>query len=203
MACFRRFLEVFKTVGLGMATCLVALVGAVIGMIMGAMAGQTKETGFFRGAGIGAFGGVVLSMDVLESVVHGQTFHLEAVLVSMANGKVFREWVIPAIVGAYQQQVLAGDESTFEVAFDIFSSGVPRGLLLESIQKLQLLDISYEPNNEACGHQASCAICLQDFEDGDAVRRLPQCRHIYHGACVDRWLSRRGSCPMCRKEIVI
>ncbi|CAN6453521.1 unnamed protein product [Victoria cruziana] len=121
----------------------------------------------------------------------------------MANGKVFREWVIPAIVGAYQQQVLAGDESTFEVAFDIFSSGVPRGLLLESIQKLQLLDISYEPNNEACGHQASCAICLQDFEDGDAVRRLPQCRHIYHGACVDRWLSRRGSCPMCRKEIVI
>ncbi|KAF3788227.1 NEP1-interacting protein 1 [Nymphaea thermarum] len=126
----------------------------------------------------------------------------EAVLVSMVNGKVFREWVIPAVVDAYEQQV-EGFESSYEMAIDIFSSGATEGLLLESIQKLKVLDITYEQAQEDWGHQTSCAICLQDFQDGDAVRRLPQCLHIFHGVCIDGWLSRRSSCPMCRKEIVI
>ncbi|XP_010543042.1 PREDICTED: RING-H2 finger protein ATL57 [Tarenaya hassleriana] len=43
-----------------------------------------------------------------------------------------------------------------------------------------------------------CAICLSDFEDGEAVKVIPYCRHVFHVACVDTWLSSHVSCPFCR-----
>jgi hypothetical protein len=44
----------------------------------------------------------------------------------------------------------------------------------------------------------SCAICLEKMEDEDNVRGL-DCAHVFHVACVDKWLSRqRSSCPVCR-----
>ena len=46
----------------------------------------------------------------------------------------------------------------------------------------------------------SCIICITDFEENDGIRMLPCC-HIYHFACVDNWLSRKKTCPMCRSSI--
>lgn len=49
-----------------------------------------------------------------------------------------------------------------------------------------------------------CAICLESFLDGDALRLLP-CRHIFHVVCADKWLEKQAlpgdsdpSCPMCK-----
>ena len=33
-------------------------------------------------------------------------------------------------------------------------------------------------------------------QDGELVRTLP-CFHLYHQGCVDTWLVRRDSCPVC------
>eukprot|EP00614_Pseudopedinella_elastica_P015083 CAMPEP_0172584022 /NCGR_PEP_ID=MMETSP1068-20121228/3592_1 /TAXON_ID=35684 /ORGANISM="Pseudopedinella elastica, Strain CCMP716" /LENGTH=230 /DNA_ID=CAMNT_0013378045 /DNA_START=158 /DNA_END=850 /DNA_ORIENTATION=- len=49
-------------------------------------------------------------------------------------------------------------------------------------------------------HQASCAVCLGDFCEEDEVKNL-KCRHIYHGACLDQWLSRSNICPMCKRNV--
>ena len=45
-----------------------------------------------------------------------------------------------------------------------------------------------------------CAICLVDLEDGDMTRVL-KCQHTYHKDCLDSWLERRVSCPLCIRKI--
>nr|CAG8475922.1 6290_t:CDS:2 [Entrophospora candida] len=43
-----------------------------------------------------------------------------------------------------------------------------------------------------------CAICLEDFDDGDELRFLP-CKHEYHAECIDPWLIEKSSlCPLCK-----
>ncbi|KAA8495598.1 E3 ubiquitin-protein ligase [Porphyridium purpureum] len=45
-----------------------------------------------------------------------------------------------------------------------------------------------------------CAICIDNFEEGDQVREL-ECSHIYHKACIDPWLYQSSTCPVCKREI--
>ncbi|CAG8628952.1 1757_t:CDS:1 [Cetraspora pellucida] len=48
--------------------------------------------------------------------------------------------------------------------------------------------------------EETCAICLEDFDDGDKIRELP-CRHCYHVECIDPWLTTKSSsCPLCKKD---
>lgn len=55
-------------------------------------------------------------------------------------------------------------------------------------------------NKADCHENDNCIICITDFEENDGIRMLPCC-HIYHFACVDNWLSRKKTCPMCRCSI--
>ncbi|CAN6466116.1 unnamed protein product [Victoria cruziana] len=56
----------------------------------------------------------------------------------------------------------------------------------------------YSSGVELAGATAECAICLSEFADGERVRVLPRCRHGFHVACVETWLSSHDSCPTCR-----
>ncbi|CAG8667872.1 14465_t:CDS:1 [Dentiscutata erythropus] len=48
--------------------------------------------------------------------------------------------------------------------------------------------------------EETCAICLEDFDDGDKIRELP-CHHYYHVECIDPWLTTKSSsCPLCKKD---
>ena len=46
-----------------------------------------------------------------------------------------------------------------------------------------------------------CSVCLEAFRKGEKVRSLPQCGHVFHRACVDRWLRMHSACPMCRTPL--
>jgi len=63
--------------------------------------------------------------------------------------------------------------------------------------------VTYVPDGgKAAGEGADeCAICLAEFEDGQAMRVLPQCGHAFHAACVDTWLRGHSSCPSCRRVL--
>lgn len=41
----------------------------------------------------------------------------------------------------------------------------------------------------------------QEFQAGDSARSLPVCRHTFHLPCIDGWLLRHASCPLCRRAV--
>uniref|UniRef100_A0A8C4QMX6 RING-type domain-containing protein n=1 Tax=Eptatretus burgeri TaxID=7764 RepID=A0A8C4QMX6_EPTBU len=47
----------------------------------------------------------------------------------------------------------------------------------------------------------NCIICCNEFNFGDAVTNLP-CLHLFHTACIDSWLQRSATCPVCRYHLV-
>ncbi|XAR67032.1 hypothetical protein NMG60_11013445 [Bertholletia excelsa] len=46
-----------------------------------------------------------------------------------------------------------------------------------------------------------CAVCLSRFEDIEILRLLPKCKHAFHIDCIDQWLEKHSSCPLCRHRI--
>uniref|UniRef100_A0A6C0JUJ1 RING-type domain-containing protein n=1 Tax=viral metagenome TaxID=1070528 RepID=A0A6C0JUJ1_9ZZZZ len=52
------------------------------------------------------------------------------------------------------------------------------------------------------GEKGSCTICQEDFQDGERVRAISKCQHLFHMNCIDSWLAKKGSCPLCRTHII-
>ncbi|KAA8520658.1 hypothetical protein F0562_014914 [Nyssa sinensis] len=49
----------------------------------------------------------------------------------------------------------------------------------------------------------SCAVCLYEFEVGEEIRWLANCKHIFHRSCLDRWMDHdQKTCPLCRTPFV-
>ena len=49
----------------------------------------------------------------------------------------------------------------------------------------------------------SCSICLEPFKEQVDIVRILSCRHIFHTACIDSWLTAHSLCPLCRQQVRI
>ena len=48
----------------------------------------------------------------------------------------------------------------------------------------------------------TCFICMDNYKINELKRILPNCSHYFHKKCVDKWLKKRASCPVCRDELI-
>ncbi|XP_043203769.1 protein goliath-like [Amphibalanus amphitrite] len=56
-------------------------------------------------------------------------------------------------------------------------------------------------DDEQLGDAECCAVCLESYRAAECVRMLP-CSHQFHMVCVDPWLLKNRSCPMCKMDIL-
>lgn len=45
-----------------------------------------------------------------------------------------------------------------------------------------------------------CSICFCDFQQGEPTKQL-SCKHIYHAACISKWLTINCLCPLCKGDM--
>ncbi|CEM37943.1 unnamed protein product [Vitrella brassicaformis CCMP3155] len=69
-----------------------------------------------------------------------------------------------------------------------------RGLTPAQIERLPCSVVT-APQHEGC------SICLEDLKEGETVRVLQQCGHVFHKSCIDIWLLRNAVCPLCKMSI--
>ncbi|KAL8462538.1 hypothetical protein ACS0TY_032738 [Phlomoides rotata] len=191
--------KLLKNIVVALLTCIFAIGGATVGVISGALKGQTTETGILRGVGVGAVTGAITGVQLMELILNGEPFSKVALICSLVNGKIFMEWVSPAVLKAYQWQISTMETGLMEIS-DIFEVITIRGLSQDTIQELPSFEFNRDKTALQCP-DTTCAICLQDLKDGESTRLLPSCRHFFHMHCIDEWLTRQGTCPVCRKDV--
>ena len=51
------------------------------------------------------------------------------------------------------------------------------------------------------GEEGFCPVCQTRLEDGERVRAVAKCQHLFHAKCLEPWLTTNNTCPLCRIEI--
>ncbi|KAB5527042.1 hypothetical protein DKX38_020889 [Salix brachista] len=46
-----------------------------------------------------------------------------------------------------------------------------------------------------------CSICLGEYQEKEVLRIMPKCGHNFHLSCIDVWLRKHSTCPVCRFSI--
>ncbi|KAK9288817.1 hypothetical protein L1049_017282 [Liquidambar formosana] len=86
------------------------------------------------------------------------------------------------------------NENDYEMLLALDENNHQHGASINQINSLPESTVQTDNFEEAC------AICLETPTSGDTIRHLP-CLHKFHKDCIDPWLSRRTSCPVCKLSI--
>ncbi|CAK7327243.1 unnamed protein product [Dovyalis caffra] len=79
-----------------------------------------------------------------------------------------------------------------------------RGLDQSVIRSIPVFKFKKEGSNVRNLGESSfceCAVCLNEFQEAEKLRRIPNCSHIFHIDCIDVWLQSNANCPLCRTSI--
>ncbi|GLJ55442.1 hypothetical protein SUGI_1190450 [Cryptomeria japonica] len=84
---------------------------------------------------------------------------------------------------------------TSETTFPASSASARR--IKETLSVLAFRDLTVTEVDD------SCAVCLGSFEEDDEIRKLCNCRHIFHRECLDKWTDYyKETCPLCRSDLL-
>ncbi|XP_059650887.1 RING-H2 finger protein ATL16-like [Cornus florida] len=58
-----------------------------------------------------------------------------------------------------------------------------------------------EEKEQSQTSRCECAVCLNEFQEEENLRVIPNCGHVFHIDCIDVWLQSNANCPLCRRSI--
>ncbi|KAF3440787.1 hypothetical protein FNV43_RR19073 [Rhamnella rubrinervis] len=157
-------------------TFFFALVGTLLGAMTGALIGQETESGFVRGAAVGAISGAVFSIEVFESSLVlwqsdesgiGCLLYLIDVIASLLSGRLVRE-------EDWSSHVKCRAKSGYQHLRYRGAKGLPG----DSVERIPKIKITSKNNVDASGEKASCSVCLQDFQLGDNKKLASLQSHV-------------------------
>lgn len=92
------------------------------------------------------------------------------------------------------------EEMGFEQLLSRFGDGSEnKGASADTIANLPVYEYR-KPDRPESEDMRSCSVCLEDFAAAEVLRTLP-CFHRYHKDCIDEWLLRDATCPVCKHAV--
>lgn len=77
-------------------------------------------------------------------------------------------------------------------------TNVVHGLEPVAVAAIPTVKYSHECFKSREDEDAQCSICLADYQDKEILRIMPSCHHNFHLSCIDVWLQKQSTCPICR-----
>eukprot|EP00250_Pteridium_aquilinum_P013188 c21188_g1_i2 orf=258-935(+) len=74
-----------------------------------------------------------------------------------------------------------------------------QGLSTSFRQKLPI--ILFNNEFKSTSQDTRCTVCLNDYQLNEKLRQLPLCNHLFHVPCIDEWLAKNTTCPICRLSL--
>jgi hypothetical protein len=111
------------------------------------------------------------------------------------------------------QEIAAEESESSNPADDnsVDSSATSTSKAVTKEEKVKIADDTNESAHDAVvitaeddikEHDVACAICLNDYKEGDMILNGTSCEHIFHASCAMLWLEKHDHCPFCRKQMV-
>ncbi len=86
----------------------------------------------------------------------------------------------------YDHQLQRDIEKAIELSLRDYKPPKPKSVTNSNIIKVKFIN--------------SCSICQESFNESDDVNILV-CKHMFHKDCINQWLNRSNTCPLCRCKI--
>lgn len=88
----------------------------------------------------------------------------------------------------------------------MYSPGMmePRGLDDAAIRSIPILQFRNRGGKSKDSGERSfceCAVCLNEFQENEKLKIIPNCSHVFHIDCIDIWLQNNANCPLCRTSV--
>jgi len=107
-------------------------------------------------------------------------------------------------MGIYAEIFLIGEEYDSSRVEDL-EQGIASPLLDQGLDESQRKAIPStlitEPGRKDL-QLLNCAICLDGFEIGETLTKLPGCGHVFHTNHIDEWFKKSSRCPLCRSSVL-
>ncbi|XP_028322284.1 E3 ubiquitin-protein ligase RNF167 [Gouania willdenowi] len=176
---------------------------------------HAQQAGFDAAIIHNMYSDILLNMNSSNETIAEQ-IEIPSVFTSYYASQVLRTLIIPE-KGSY---VILKPEFAFPVSYYLIPFVGVMSLIImvmcvifivkcvQHRNKLRKNRLSKEQLNQIPTHRFTkgddydvCAICLDDYEEGDKLRVLP-CSHAYHCKCVDPWLTlTKKTCPVCKQRV--
>jgi len=77
-----------------------------------------------------------------------------------------------------------------------FDGNQAEGVSNEDIARIPMSDVT----DKQVENGTQCTTCMETFGKGEKVAQL-DCQHIFHKPCIEPWLVRHNTCPICRQVV--